>query len=218
MSAGARGRRAADAFVVWNRRLHYYLGLYLLFFTWLFAFSGLLLNHPGWQFAQFWPNRSQTTTQHSIEVVTGSSDLERARGLMRQVGVAGEIQWPPAQPADGPFTFQVSRPGMIVNVRADLQAGRVTLERIRLNAWGVMHVLHTFTGTPSTDSRHGRDWLLTTVWALTMDAVALGLIVMVLSSYVMWYRLKTKRLAGAVALVLGLISCIVMVCGLGGLI
>jgi len=30
----------------WNRKLHFYTGLFLLFFLWLFAFSGLLLNHP----------------------------------------------------------------------------------------------------------------------------------------------------------------------------
>ena len=32
------------------------------------------------------------------------------------------------------------------------------------------------------------------MWALSMDAVALGLIVMVFSSYIMWFRLKAKRL------------------------
>lgn len=37
-----------------------------------------------------------------------------------------------------------------------------------------------------------------------MDAVASGLIVMVFSSYIMWYRLKPKRRGGIVALVLGL--------------
>jgi hypothetical protein len=56
-------RSGANVFLVWNRRLHYYLGLYLLFFSWLFAFTGLLLNHPRWQFAQFWPNRAQSTTE-----------------------------------------------------------------------------------------------------------------------------------------------------------
>ena len=62
MAAERHGRGAPDAFFVWNRRLHYYLGLCLLFFTWLFVFTGLLLNHPRWQFAQFWPNRMQSTT------------------------------------------------------------------------------------------------------------------------------------------------------------
>jgi hypothetical protein len=52
-----------------------------------------------------------------------------------------------------------------------------------------------------------RDWTLTTVWALSMDAVAAGLIVMVLRSHVMWFRLRAKRLGGVVALALGFLSC-----------
>ena len=48
-----RERSGTNTFLVWNRRLHYYLGLYLLFFSWLFVLTGLLLNHPRWQFAQF---------------------------------------------------------------------------------------------------------------------------------------------------------------------
>ena len=68
-SLGPRGDRGlANSALVWNRRLHYYLGLYLLFFTWLFVLSGLLLNHPKWQFAEFWPNRVQTTEEYEIGV------------------------------------------------------------------------------------------------------------------------------------------------------
>ena len=208
-----RSRRAADTFVVWNRRAHYYLGLYLLFFCWLFAFTGLLLNHPRWQFAQFWPKRVQSTTEHALQAPGGSSDIERARDVLRQLGVAGEIQWPSTQRANGPFAFQVSRPGLVIDVKADLTSGRATVHRTALNAWGVMHVLHTFTGLPATDPRHTRDWTLTTVWALAMDAVAAGLIVMVLSSYIMWYRLKAKRRGGVIALLLGFGSCAGFVVG-----
>ena len=207
LAGGRRTRGAVDTVLVWNRRVHYYLGLLLLFFIWLFAFTGLLLNHPRWQFAQFWPNRIQSTTEHTIAAVTAANDTERARDVMRQLGVAGELQWPATQPANGPFTFQVNRPGFNVDVKADLQGGRATVQRTQLNAWGVMHVLHTFTGAPAADSRNRRDWTLTTLWALSMDAVAAGLIVMVLGSYVMWFRLRAKRLGGIVALALGFISC-----------
>jgi len=205
--ADRRTRGVVDSFLAWNRRLHYYLGLYLLFFIWLFAFTGLLLNHPRWEFAQFWPNRLQSTTEHGLEPVAAAADIDRARNVMQQLGIAGEVQWPAAQPANGPFTFQVSRPGLVIDVKADLGAGRATVQRTQLNAWGVMHVLHTFTGRPAADSRNRRDWTLTTVWALSMDAVAAGLIVMVLGRYVMWFRLKTRRLGGIVALALGFISC-----------
>jgi hypothetical protein len=211
-------RNPADVIVVWNRRLHYYLGLYLLFFCWLFAFTGLLLNHPRWEFAQFWPNRVQTSTAHEFQAPNGSTDLTRARDLMQQLGIAGEIQWPAGQPVDGPFTFQVSRPGHVVEVKADLTTRRATLQRSDLNTWGVMHVLHTFTGVRAADTRNARDWTVTTVWALSMDAVAAGLIVMVFSSYIMWYRLKAKRRGGLIALLLGCVSCGAFVAGLRWLI
>jgi hypothetical protein len=205
--ADRRTRGAVDSFLAWNRRLHYYLGLFLLFFIWLFAFTGLLLNHPRWQFAQFWPHRLQSTTEHGLEPVAAAAAIDRALDVMQQLGIAGEVQWPAAQPANGPLTFQVSRPGLVTDVKADLGAGRATVQRTKLNTWGVMHVLHTFTGRPAADSQNRRDWTLTTVWALSMDAVAAGLIVMVLGSYVMWFRLRAKRLGGIVALALGFISC-----------
>ena len=200
-------RGATATFLVWNRRLHYYAGLYFLFFTWLFVFTGLLLNHPRWQFAQFWPNRVQATTEQRVQAPAGGSDFERANDLMRQLRIAGEIQWPAQQPADGLFAFQVNRPGLILDIKADIEQGRATVQRTQLNAWGVMHLLHTFTGVRATDPRNTRDWTLTTVWALAMDAVAFNLIAMVFTSYIMWYRLRAKRLGGLVALLAGVISC-----------
>ena len=90
---------------------------------------------------------------------------------MRQLGIDGEIQWPAQQ--SGPFAFQASRPGLVVDVKADLEQGRATVQRNQLNAWGVMHLLHTFTGVRAGDARNARDWTLTTLWALSMDAVAI---------------------------------------------
>ena len=209
-----RGRNAADVFVLWNRRLHYFVGLYLLFFCWLFVFTGLLLNHPRWQFPQYWPNRIQHTSEQQVEISARNSDLERAHDLMRQLGVAGEIQWPAVRSAGGPFAFQVSRPGLVVDVKVELATGRATLQRNELNAWGVAHLLHTFTGVRAADTINSRDWVLTTIWALSMDAVAVGLIVMVLGSYLMWYRLKAKRMTGAIALVLGVAACGAFIGGL----
>lgn len=208
-------RTAAATFLVWNRRLHYYLGLYFLFFCWLFALTGLLLNHPRWQFAQFWPNRVETVSEHQVAVAHDAPPQERARAVMRQVGLRGEIQWPAVQSASGAFAFQVSRPGLVADVKLNSATGRATVRRTRVNTWGLMRVLHTFTGVRAADARNQRDWLLTTVWALTMDAVAAALIVMVFSSYVMWYRLKAKRRAGVVALLLGIALSVALLTGVG---
>jgi hypothetical protein len=74
--------------------------------------------------------------------------------------------------------------------------------------------LHTFTGVRTTDPTDERDWMLTNVWAFTTDAVAAGLIVIVFSSYMMWYRFKAKHRGGVVVLVLGLATCGAFVAGL----
>src|SRR5438552_16365501 len=61
-------RRYPARFERWNRKLHLYVGLFLLFFIWLFAFSGLLLNHPTRTFAEFWTNRKETNYERDSTV------------------------------------------------------------------------------------------------------------------------------------------------------
>jgi hypothetical protein len=55
--------------------------------------------------------------------------------------------------------------------------------------------------------------LLTSLWVVAMDALAVGLLVMVFGSYYMWYRLKVKRTLGWIALAGGLLSCGLFVLG-----
>lgn len=204
----------ADFLSAWNRRMHYYLGLYLLLFLWLFSFTGLLLNHPRWTFAEFWPNRKQTSFELPIQTPPPGGDLVQAEDIMRQARVHGEIEWTRARSDASRLDFRASRPGHIFEIKTDLQQGRASIQRIDLNAWGVARILHTFTGVRMTDSRNRRDWMMTTLWALSMDALALGLVLMVLGSFYMWWSQKQKRRLGMVALLLGTLSCGLFVIGL----
>ena len=77
-----------------------------------------------------------------------------------------------------------------------------------------MRVLHTFSGTRGNNLTAKRDWILTSIWVVAMDALSIGLLLMVLSSYYMWYRLKQKRLLGWVSLGAGVLSCTLFVVGL----
>ncbi|SPE54197.1 membrane hypothetical protein [Verrucomicrobia bacterium] len=202
-------RRIRAGFERWNRKLHFYAGLFLLFFMWLFAFSGLVLNHPSWGFTEFWKNRKQTNYEREITVpgpeVKG--DLGQAREIQRQLGIAGEILLTTTRTETNQFDFQVRRPGHFFFIKADLARKRVTVQQDDVNLWGVMRVLHTFTGIPVENAPTRRDWALTLVWAYSMDAVAAGLIFMVLSSWYMWFELPQKRLPGAVVLSLGSLIC-----------
>jgi hypothetical protein len=201
--------RLRARFEGWNRKLHFYAGLFLLFFVWLFAFSGLLLNHPTWSFAESWTNRKETNYERAIiapgpEVI---GDLGQASAILGQLGIEGEILWTTTRTDANLFEFQVRRPGHFFFLKADLAQQRVTVRHSVVNLWGVIKVLHTFTGVQLDDARQSRDWRLTTLWAYSMDAVAAGLIFMVVSSLYMWWELPQKRLPGTIVLGLGCLIC-----------
>jgi hypothetical protein len=201
--------RIRAGFERWNRKLHFYSGLFLLFFVWLFAFSGLLLNHPSWKFAEFWSDRKQTNYEREIAVpgpeVRG--DLDQAREIFKQLGIRGEILWTTTRTDPNQFEFQVRRPGHFFFIKADLRRKRATVQQSDVNVWGVMKALHAFTGVQMDDPRNNRDWALTTLWAYSMDAVAVGLIFMALSSLYMWFEIPQKRISGAVVLLVGSLLC-----------
>ncbi len=111
----------------WNRKLHFYAGLLLLFFLWLFAFTGLLLNHPSWSFAESWNNRRETNFERRITApgpeVKG--DLAQAGEILRQLGIEGEILWTITRTNANQFDFQVRRPGHFFFIKADLAQKRI---------------------------------------------------------------------------------------------
>ncbi len=212
-SEAAPSGRTSGTFESWNRRAHYYLGLYLLFFVWLFSFTGLLLNHPRWAFTDFWPSRKESTIDRQIKRPPAATDLEQARNILDQLGLQGEIEWTVERENSSRFDFRVSRPGHIFEINADLDRGQATVRRIEVNAWGVMRMLHTFSGVRAEDYRNARDWILTSVWAFTMDAVAAGLAIIVLGSYYIWWRLPQKRVWGLAFLLGGWVVCAFFVAG-----
>jgi hypothetical protein len=205
--------RPADVFQKWNRKGHYYLGLYFLFFLWLYAFTGLLLNHS-WRFSEFWPNRKVTTFERRVEIPGTGSELEQARALIRQLGIDGEVEWTAARPASAGFSFRVNRPGHNYQVTVLADRSRALVEQTEVNSWGVMRVLHAFTGVRGGDTRNERDWILTTLWVWSMDAVSAGLVLMVFSGIYMWLALPSKRIGGLAALLLGSVICGLFVFGL----
>jgi hypothetical protein len=204
-----------DWITIWNRKLHIYTGLYLLLFVWLFAVSGLILNHPKWNFTEFWPQRKQSSFERTIQIPPETSDLAKAKNLMRQLGISGEISWTTTYPTAERLDFRVNKPGKMLTIKTDLKSKLATVEQIRVNAWGVLRLIHEFTGVRLNEPKEQRDWLLTKIWSLSMDAVVIGLLFMVASSFYMWYQLKPKRRLGLVIFGLGIICTGFFVFGLG---
>lgn len=198
-----------------TRKLHNYLGLYLLLFLWLFAASGLVLNHSKWPVSQFWKVRVETESHRAIHVPGARGDIAMASDLVAQLGLVGEVGETKRASDDMHFDFQVVKPGRVYRVRARLDSAYATVTEIRLNVWGVMDALHKFTGVKMDDPAQTRDWILTRVWSLAMDALALGLVALVLSGLYLWYRLPGSRTPGILVLVLATASCAFFLYGLG---
>src|SRR5690349_22837074 len=117
-----KGRSFLVLFKRWNRKLHFYSGLFLLFFVWLFAFTGLILNHPNWSFAESWKNRKERNYEKEM-IVPGpeiKGDLGQAREIMRQLGIEGDILWTTTR-TDAKFEFQVRRPVHFFFIKADFR-------------------------------------------------------------------------------------------------
>ncbi len=103
-------RYSVGAFELWNRRLHFHTGLFLLFFLWLFALTGLLLNHPKRKFAEFWPMRRQTTFERQISPPPAGTDLAQARNILAQLDLSGEVEWTSAPGGLAPAEFSPQPP------------------------------------------------------------------------------------------------------------
>lgn len=195
---------------LWMHRLHSYVGLCLLLFVWLFAFSGLLLNHH-WAFSEFWADRRESVSESSVRISPPTSpssaavDLATTRDLMAQLGVSGEIDRITAKPDT--FGFRVAKPGQIVTVTVDVNSGKASVKNIRLNTWGVLSALHHLTGVHGDNPELNRNNAATALWSLSVDAVSVGSMFLVVGGVWLWLRRKQTLIGGTVALLLGLVAC-----------
>jgi len=194
----------AKALNYWNRKLHIHIGLFLLFFIWLFACSGLLLNHSSWKFASFWEEREQTTTLTRIQLPAPLDSALVIRQVVRQLGIAGEVS--EIKMTLDSVDFRVTVPGYGRNLHVDFRNGLCTQKAFRFNLWGKLRTLHTFNGANKTHPESGPNWWVTTTWVLAMDGIALGLLFLCVSSWVMWYKVRREFGWGALVLGLGLLG------------
>jgi len=199
---------------IWADRLHIYIGLYFVMFIWVFSLSGLLLNHPRWAFAQFWSEREELTYKMSFESGGEAKDLSRARSMMDKISLVGEIDQVTTY-ADGRFKFRAVKPGHIIEVATNTNSDSVSVKEISTNSWGIFQMLHSFNSVVLGRVEEQRDWILTWVWVITMDALCVGLAVVVASGIYLWWCMLGKRALGILSLCLGTSGCIVFVFAVG---
>ena len=191
---------SVEKVIVWNRRYHIYAGLFLLFFIALFSVSGLLLNHGKWKFASFWNERkeSETITHITMPAIRDSSALPQK--LMEQLNISGEVS--NIRLSHSGIGFRVARPGTVQEISIDYNNGICVRKKMVFNWWGKIRTLHTFNGTDRTNPDVRPNWIITRIWRLTMDIVAICLIFLCLSSWVIWYKMRRSYSSGFIVLII----------------
>lgn len=195
--------------VYWNRKLHIHLGLFLLVFIWLFSFSGLLLNHSDWKFASFWDERNEKKVTSFLTVPANLDSAAIIANIKSQLRISSEVN--EIKLNKDSIDFRAEVPGHIKNIHVDFKKGVCTQSEIKFNVWGIMRTMHTFNGVNKNNPSAKPNWILTSIWRLTMDGIAIGLILLCLSSFIMWYKLKKGRVLGAIILITGCIVAIYFV-------
>jgi hypothetical protein len=196
-------QRESKNLYFWSRKFHIHLGLFLLLFIWLFSLSGLLLNHGNkWKFARFWDERNEKTTLISVHLDSKLDSSELLKNIMVQLKISGEISrvYLSADSLD----FRVSVPGHERNLHFNRKEGTCIQKELIFNGWGKLRILHTFNGINKDHPEIPPNWIVTRIWQFAKDAIATGLILICISSWIMWYGSRTKYRWGLPVILLGI--------------
>jgi hypothetical protein len=199
----------------WLRDLHLYFGLFISPFILLFAISVFYLNHgtlvPG--------AATQTDTYRDLTIpdgfdrLKGREAVERAKPILPQVGVAGEIGFLRYISKTGHVIFPVSKAGSEATIDVDLAARTATVTRRSMDLWESASYLHKMPG-PHNVALRG-NWIGMKLWRFFADTTIYLLLFVSLSGVYLWWAIKAERrtgvalLAGGAATFAGLIYAVV---------
>jgi hypothetical protein len=197
---------AVKQFYQWMRDLHLYFGLFISPFILIFAASVFFLNHGKLPVAA----PPSLTVFHDvripegIEQLQGRAAVDRARAILPQVGVSGEIGFLRLARTERHLTFPVSRPGLEATVDVDLEARSAAVSQRRTSVWEALAYLHKSPG-PHNAALRG-NWFWTRVWRIFADATIYVTLFISLSGVYLWFALKAERRVGLALMTAGAVS------------
>jgi hypothetical protein len=187
----------------WLRDLHLYFGLFVGPFVLLFAVSVFYLNH-----AKLRPDASPPVERFEhlqipdgFDRLKGREAVERARAILPQVGVSGEIGFLRYVATDRHLIFPVSTARIESTVDVDLDARSAAVTRRRLPLWESLAYLHKMPGPHNVAIRG--NWMGITVWRWLADATIYLLLFISTSGIYLWWTIKAERKIGLALLTAG---------------
>jgi len=187
----------------WLRDLHLYFGLFISPFILLFAASVFYLNHGKLVVGI----DRQAQTYRDLEIPDGFNRLkgpeavQRAKVILPQVGVAGEIGFLRYVPANRHLIFPVSKAGSEATVDVDLDARSATVTTRSMSLWESISYLHKMPGPHNVAIRG--NWIGTQAWRVLADATIYLLLFISMSGVYLWWAIKAERRIGLALLSVG---------------
>ena len=190
----------------WTRDLHLYFGLFISPFVIAFAVSVFFLNHA----------KIDTSAATSVAIVRdvqipagmealrGRAAVDRARDIVVQVGVTGEIGFVRYVPTEQRYVIPVSRPGVETIVDVDVAKRTVAVSRRRTGVLESLAYLHKSPGPHNADLRG--NWFWTRAWRWMADGTVYLVLFVSATGLYLWLAIKAERRLGLALLGAGAVS------------
>jgi len=193
--------------IKWNRKIHIYLGLFLLLFIWLFGLSGLLLNHH-WEFANSWEKREVISYDKSIEISGERLRHILVNEIMDKISLNGSIVNLRYSTDSAQLNFIAVKPGLRYDIQAGLNDGKVMIKETKLDQWAIMRTLHTSRNPTLEEQNERYPNVIASIWSFSMDIVSVGLIIICFGGWYLWWQVGRKRFyLGLISITGGFILC-----------
>jgi hypothetical protein len=174
------------------RRVHMYLGLFLVPWTVLFALSNVAMNHKLHLGNAFGPVEERP---YARTFEADRTPDQVAAAILADLDLAGP-HWIDRRRTDArQLTFVMDSPLRGARVTYFRDAQRVHVERRARQVGTFLVSLHR----GGVDSPFAAHWL----WGISVDVLAVSLLVWVLSGLYMWWQIAPTRAWGAAAMAVG---------------
>ncbi len=193
----------------WNLKIHIYIGLFLLFFTWLFGISGLLLNHH-WEFASFWEERKEISYDKTIQISEEREQFALVNEIRNKLNLNGSISNLSYSNDSILLNFIITKPGTRYDIKADLEDGNVLITEMKFNQWGIIRALHTLKNPTSKEKDVKYQAAMASIWGVSVDVLSVSLIVLCLGGWILLLQVQGKRFyLGLISILSGLTLCFI---------
>ena len=193
-------------FYRWTRDLHLYLGLLVSPFVIAFAVSVLFLNHAK---VDTGAATSVTTVRDvripaALETARGREAADRAREIVDQVGITGEIGFVRYIRKQQRFVIPVSTPGLETIIDVDVPSRTAVVSRRKMGILESVGYLHKSPGPHNADLRG--NWFWTRLWRWLADGTVYLLLFISATGLYLWFAIKAERRIGFALLGAGAVT------------